>query len=427
MFQQHIPQSEANSTRGRYVSAALISACGGGDAEFLTNWARRDPDGFGKYLGTDDNGAAALLHAVQCNHPECVLFIHVDANTASPGGRRPLIEASRLADVRLSRILLDHGGDPNLGDDVRTNTAMTHAARHGRREAVLLLLERGAHVNLQINGSSTALISAAFNGHLEVMNDLFEAGADPDLVDGDGRSPLFAALVGSHPEAAEMLLARGADVTLSEVPFRGGRRTVMTLATRGGYSNIAKRILDKVSQAYDECFQEKFINARSSRSSDRRTALMVACMEGSESVVQALMQHPEIDVDRQDDTHCTALSYAIRWKPSIAEALLALGASVKPDERAETCALVEATRYGRRGMVRHIPERGPEEAGLEFPGCCGKTALVWACKRNYVDIAEMLLQAGAAVDAPDSIDWTPLMYAVRCHGDADPTATAFQV
>jgi ankyrin repeat protein len=389
----------------RPFATALLSACGSGDAEFLERWARSDAGGLTKILGADGHGAAALLHAVQCNQPECVLFLlrhRVDANAASPGGRRPLIEASRRGNMRVLRILLHHGADPNLGDTAN-ETALKHAARGGFAEAVLCLIETGASVNLQINGSSTALLLASLKGNLEVMRLLIEADADPDLVNEHGRSPLFAALWGSHPEAAQMLLDLGADVTLAEKPSSGGKNVLM-LAAREGHAHIAKRILDKVF------VNGAFVNARAS---DGRTALMLACAAGSEPVVRLLLQQPDIDVDAQDGEHSTALLYAIPKKdPRIAEALLAHGASAKADERASTTPLVEASRYRRQGLVRLILEREREAAGLEMWGY-GKKALMWACDRNFQDIAETLLQAGAAVDEPESCGRTPLTIAIQ--------------
>ena len=43
----------------------------------------------------------------------------------------------------------------------------------------------------------------------------------------------------------------------------------------------------------------------------------------------------------------------------------------------------------------------------------GTTALIWASRKGRTDIAEMLLRAGASVDAVGMYSWTPLLVAAR--------------
>jgi ankyrin repeat protein len=148
---------------------------------------------------------------------------------------------------------------------------------------------------------------------------------------------------------------------------------------------------------------------------------MVACAAWSESVARVLLQHPKLDVDAKDAKYYTVLMRAVnKDHAGIAEALLGHGASVKPDERVETSALIEAcVRGGKPGLVRRILDRGREEAGVDFRGHHSCTALARACQCNALDIAHMLLQAGAAVDALNAVGWTPLMFAASCEGSAE--------
>ena len=46
----------------------------------------------------------------------------------------------------------------------------------------------------------------------------------------------------------------------------------------------------------------------------------------------------------------------------------------------------------------------------------GTTALIWAARKGRIDIAEMLLRAGASVDAVGMYSWTPLLVAARWEG-----------
>jgi ankyrin repeat protein len=308
------------------------------------------------------------------------------------------------------RILLDHGADPNLCN-TKNNTALECAAGKGLRGAVLLLLERGASVNLQVEGRPTALTAAAVYGHLEILSDVLAAGADPNLVTGYGGTSLFMALLGNNPEATEMLMAFGADVTVAD-------DSALAIAASDGYAHIVTQILAKTGAASVD--EEAFVNARASNG---KTALMEACKKGRESVVQLLLQLPKINVDIRDEKYYTAMMHAIcADHDGIAKALPAHGASVKPDAPAGTSALIEASIMGRRSVVRLIMDsmkRGGEEAGVDFGGVSGRTALMWACYDNFMGIAEMLLRAGAAMDVMDANGDTPLMFVVTVERGAE--------
>ena len=74
-------------------------------------------------------------------------------------------------------------------------TALLHAAREGRIEAAIALLDGGADID-QISGDgSSPLVMALLNGHFDLAMKLIERGADPNLATHtDGVSPLFALL-----------------------------------------------------------------------------------------------------------------------------------------------------------------------------------------------------------------------------------------
>jgi ankyrin repeat protein len=195
------------------------------------------------------------------------------------------------------------------------------------------------------------------------------------------------------------------------------------MAARGGYDDLVKLYMAKAAEGEGEgeggSVVENFVNARTF---DGTTALMVACKEGRGSVVRILLQHPNIDVEAKDCYYNTALCHALCGGPlcdGIAEMLQAHGASVKPDALAKSSALVDACARGMKGVVRLIQDRGGAEADVDFPGHNGSTALMRACLRNDVEIAEMLLQGGAAVDVVDARGWTALMYAAGCESGAE--------
>lgn len=73
-------------------------------------------------------------------------------------------------------------------------SAAMFAAREGAVEAVRALAESGANLNLTDPEGTTALIVAVINGHYDVVSALIEKGADPNVADIKGMTPLYAAV-----------------------------------------------------------------------------------------------------------------------------------------------------------------------------------------------------------------------------------------
>jgi ankyrin repeat protein len=67
-------------------------------------------------------------------------------------------------------------------------TALMTASQFGQRNAVELLLNRGAIVDLTDSGGNTALMIAAMNGRREICQLLLSAGANNTLHNSDGRT-----------------------------------------------------------------------------------------------------------------------------------------------------------------------------------------------------------------------------------------------
>lgn len=69
-----------------------------------------------------------------------------------------------------------------------------YAVRNGHAEAMRVLVNGGADINLPSADQSSPLLLATINGNYDLARTLLEAGADPNLLSDDGAGPLFAAL-----------------------------------------------------------------------------------------------------------------------------------------------------------------------------------------------------------------------------------------
>jgi len=193
-----------------------------------------DPDGTTPLLTAIDNGhfdTAAMLVEKGANPNqadsagEAALYAAVDMNTLGEVYGRPSRQSTdKLSGLGLMKFLLEHGANPNAqlrsaalqrahtpGEPSLAEgaTALMRAAKNGDAEAITLLVEHGANVNLPAKNHTTPLMFAAGLGRgigvfakdyatddqmLEAARVLVEHGADVNAVSDAGQTAMhFAA------------------------------------------------------------------------------------------------------------------------------------------------------------------------------------------------------------------------------------------
>ena len=131
----------------------------------------------------------------------------------------PLTRAALRNDVAALRQLLDDGHEADEGGD--SWTALIWASRSGSIEAINLLLDSGANVNLPgstgDNWDATPLQHAILQRQPAAVRLLLDRGADPNRGAGPGSvAPLFLAAGDTDPAMLKLLLAHGADPTVED-------------------------------------------------------------------------------------------------------------------------------------------------------------------------------------------------------------------
>jgi ankyrin repeat protein len=125
----------------------------------------------------------------------------------------PLTQAAARNDVAALRHLLDDGHKADEGGD--SWTAMIWAARSGSVEAINVLLDSGADVNLPRstgdNWDATPLQHAILQRQPAAVRLLLARGADLNRGAGGSLTPLFLAAGDTNPAILKLLLAHGAD------------------------------------------------------------------------------------------------------------------------------------------------------------------------------------------------------------------------
>jgi uncharacterized protein len=179
------------------------------DEDMLRDELERDPD----LAGTRNaDGLSPVLYALYNGKSELVEPL-LDANPPLD-----VFDAAAVGRTRGLEELLD--GEPGLVTSWSKDgfTPLHLAAFFGEEEAVKILLERGADVNVVSRNPNivvTPLHSAAAGSHPGIVKLLLEAGADVNAAQDRGFTPLHSAANNDDRESAEALLAAGADPTLT--------------------------------------------------------------------------------------------------------------------------------------------------------------------------------------------------------------------
>ena len=149
------------------------------------------------------------------------------------GPKTPLAQAAARNDVATLRQLLDDGHKAD--EAVNSWTALIWAARSGSTDAIKLLLDSGADVNLPgptgDDWDATPLQHAILERQPAAVQLLLDRGADLNRSGGQGSlAPLFLAAGDTDPTILKSLLAHGADPTVEDE--NGG--TPLTRAVSAG-------------------------------------------------------------------------------------------------------------------------------------------------------------------------------------------------
>ena len=274
------------------------------------------------------------------------------------------------------------------------------------------------------------LFYSALYGFYDIVEHLLNKHSQPVcqslLTCDEEDSPLVAALYGGHTRIAQLLLQHGATVQ------RILPNTVILWPNK-----LAVGAMQFLLQHGAD------INAAADFSPPHYDPLHLAVSKGRFEVTQMLLQRNP-DVNSPGPGHMTPLLLALTsafpsgegTRPNLVQLLLKYGADVNPRDMNQTTALHHASLLRDLDVARMLLNRGASVDAVDYRGRtplhqvfeagdytdADLNGLVSKKGKNCVGVAKLLLKFGAAVDARDKDHRTPLLLA-SCYPDRNVVRT----
>ncbi|KAK6482528.1 cortactin-binding protein 2-like [Huso huso] len=241
-------------------------------------------------------------------------------------GRPTLLhQAATQGNVTLLSMLLNEDQLDISHLDEDGNSALYSAAKYGHTDCVMLLLTKGAPVDVPVKNGFTPIHIAAANGHFRCIELLITNNADVNHAASGGQTPLHLACANGNYDCIRILLTAGADRTATTADGW----TPVHAAVHAGHVNCLKLLMyyevsgdrrfanesesgsDSSDSSYLETIrsqgEESMLLASLINHDDKEgwTAAHIAASKGFKNCLEVLCSHGGLDVEKRDKCNRT--------------------------------------------------------------------------------------------------------------------------
>ena len=400
-------QEKTKAAKRRKLSAdeVLVEAARNGDTTAvragLEKWT---PDTDSKKFAFD-----AAHEACRGNHDECLTLLLPYVETTQMGFGMLLSECVHADRTACTEVLLQHWKSVcsnvafvphGLEEDSKGRAPRACPAMWADPAVCQVLIDAGADIEAKNDKGRSPLLMACELGKLDAVKMLVKASADVCATDNQGATCLMLAAYFGHTETVRYLVG----LPVVEVNHEQNvGETALHFAVPEGHRDVVEVLIDAGAD----------IEANNGKG---RSPLLMACVLGKLDTVKMLVEAGAAvcATDDQGDTCLTLAAYF--GHTDIVRYLVGLpDVDVNYHGRNNDTALHSAVDDGHRDVVELLIDAG---ADIEAQDSTGETPLHYACENGKLAILKMLLKAGADVCATDNRGTTCLMRAVH-HGHTE--------
>jgi len=296
-------------------------------------------------------------------------------------------------DMGISEAIIPMMNIDNLNNiiGVYGNNPLHLACKLGHPKVAQALISEGVELNIVNNDGDTPLHMACKEGHLEVAQALIDAKADLNIVNNDGDTPLHIACKEGYLEVAQALIDAKAD--LNQVNKEG--ITPLHIACKKNDLEVTEALIN--SEGVDLNIANK----------EGNTPLHIACKEGHPKVAQVLIDSEGVDLNIANKEGITPLHIACEYGYlEVVKALINKSAELNKTDYDSKMDYSSDLDDMNELMATNIINAGEL---IRY----GETPLHIACKKNYLEVAQALIIAGAELNIANKEGETPLEIAKK--------------
>lgn len=312
----------------------------------------------------------------------------------------PIHAVARTGNLEIARLLLDAGTPVDAGDS-DNSTPLDVAAMMGHGPLVALFIEKGANINHRDRNGACPISFAATSAREAVAMQLVDAGADLSYKNDEGETLLHKSCERNMPGFTAYLLDHGAVVDAMD---QHGM-TPLCLASMAGHIETVRLLLEHGAS----------VNPAGENAGN---PLLFTAWRNNVDCAKLLLERGA-EVDKGAEGGRSPLLGAARSSAvEMVKLLIEHGAVVNGMTALGETPLVMASGAGSAGAVKALLD-AKADPNIGDDGS-GRSALQLAAICGYAEIAKLLIESGAGVDAAGSYGRTPLQLA-RYYGNAEVT------